>query len=156
MIAALFFYLLCLVCWLGGMVFFSIMVAPVIFAQLPITDAGKVVSALFPRYYLLGYIAGGIGLSLAIYLCVMRAPRLWWALAALALAVALGLTFYAGQVVRPKVDAIRSVAEETNPNPRRKAEFDRLHRLSVIINGVVILLNLGALLSSAAALTPRG
>lgn len=156
MIAALFFYFLCLVCWLGGMVFFSAIVAPVIFTQLPIADAGKVVSAIFPRYYLLGYVAGGLGLVLAVYLCVMRVPRLWWATAALALAVALGLTFYAGQVIRPKVDAIRSVAEETNPNPERKAEFDRLHRLSVIINGVVIVLNLGALLSSAAALTPRG
>lgn len=155
MVAALFFYFLCLVCWLGGMVFFSVIVAPVIFAQLPIADAGKVVSALFPRYYLLGYVAGGIGFALAVYLCAMRSPRLWWALAAVALAVALGLTVYAGQVVRPKVDAIRSVAEETNPNPQRRAEFDRLHRLSVIINGAVIVLNLAALLSSAAALTPH-
>lgn len=156
MIPALFFYLLCLMCWLGGMVFFSAIVAPVIFSQLPIADAGKVVSALFPRYYLLGYVAGGISLILACYISAIRAPRLWWALAALGLAIALGLTFYAGQVVRPKVDAIRSVAEETNPNPERRAEFDRLHRLSVIINGAVILLNLGVLLSSAAALTPRG
>jgi hypothetical protein len=156
MVVALFVYFLCLVCWLGGMVFFSAIVAPVIFAQLPIAEAGKVVSALFPRYYVLGYIAGGLGLILAVYLCVMRTPRLWWAMAALALAIALGLTFYAGQVVRPKVDAIRTVAEEANPDPARRAEFDRLHRLSVIFNGAVMVLNLAALLSSAAALTPRG
>ncbi len=152
---ALFVYFLCLACWLGGMVFFSAIVAPIIFAQLSMPDAGKVVSALFPRYYLLGYIAGGLGLILAVYLGVMRAPRLWWAMAAIALAIALGLTFYAGQVVRPQVDAIRTVAEETSPDPARRAEFDRLHRLSVILNGAVMVLNLAALLSSAAALTPR-
>ncbi len=151
---ALFVYFLCLACWLGGMVFFSAIVAPIIFAQLSMPDAGKVVSALFPRYYLLGYIAGGLGLILAVYLGVMRAPRLWWAMAAIALAIALGLTFYAGQVVRPQVDAIRTVAEETSPDPARRAEFDRLHRLSVILNGAVMVLNLAALLSSAAALTP--
>jgi hypothetical protein len=152
---ALFVYLLCLACWLGGMVFFSAIVAPVIFAQLSMPDAGKVVSALFPRYYLLGYIAGGLGLVLAAYLCVMRVPRLWWAMAAVALAIALGLTFYAGQVVRPQVDAIRTVAEEANPDPARRAEFDRLHRLSVILNGAMMVLNLAALFSSAVALTPR-
>jgi len=51
---------------------------------------------------------------------------------------------------------IRTVTEEANPDPARRAEFDRLHHLSVMLNGGVMLLNLGALLSTAAALTPRG
>ena len=58
--------------------------------------------------------------------------------------------------VRPRVDAIRAVTEEANPDPARRAEFDRLHHLSVMLNGGVMLLNLGALLASAVALTPRG
>jgi len=111
---------------------------------------------LFPRYYLLGYICGSIAVALAIYLCATRAPRLWWGAAAIALAIALGLTAYAGAVVRPRVDVIRTVTEEANPDPARRAEFDRLHHLSVMLNGGVMLLNLGALLSTAAALTPRG
>lgn len=156
MVAALFLYLLSLVCWLGGMVFFSILLAPIIFKLLPMAEAGKLVSALFPRYYLLGYAAGAIGSILAIYLGVMRTPRIWWALAALALVIALALTVYAGVVVRPKVDAIRTVAEESNPDPARRAEFDRLHHLSVVLNGAAMVLNLAALLSSAAALAPGG
>jgi hypothetical protein len=80
---------------------------------------------------------------------------MWWAIAVLALAIALGLTTYAGAVVRPRVDAIRTVTEEANPDPARRAEFDRLHHLSVMLNGAVILLNLGALLASTVALTPR-
>ena len=156
MAIALFFYLLALACWLGGMIFFSIFTAPVVFTVLPTSEAGKVVSGIFPRYYILGYVAGIIGVILASYFTVVRPARLWWGLAALGLAVALVLTFYAGGVVRPKVNAIRAVNEEANPDPARKAEFQRLHRLSVTINGTVMVLNLLALLSSAAALTANG
>ena len=151
----LFIYLLSLVCWLGGMVFF-IAVTQTAFATLPKPEAGKFLAVLFPRYYLLGYICGAIAVALAIYLCATRAPRIWWGAAALALALALGLTAYAGAIVRPRVDAIRTVTEEANPDPARRAEFDRLHHLSVMLNGGVMLLNLGALLASAVALTPRG
>ena len=155
MTLTLFIYLLSLVCWLGGMVFFSIFSAPVIFRVLTRADAGKVVSGIFPRYYLLGYIAGSVALVLALYFCVMRSGRLWWVLSATALALALGLTVYVGAVLRPRIDAIRMVAEEENPDVARKAEFDRLHRLSVSLNGGVMVLNLLALLSSAAALSQQ-
>ena len=80
MVAVLFVYLLSLVCWLGGMVFFTALVAPVLFKVLPMTEAGKLLGVLFPRYYLLGYICGAIGLILAIYLCATRMPRMWWAI----------------------------------------------------------------------------
>ncbi len=156
MVAALFVYLLAIACWLGAIIFFSAIVAPTVFTQLSIAEAGKVVSTLFPRYYLLGYIAGAVALAIAIYFAVARGPRGWWSTAAVGLAIALALTIYAGAVVRPKVDAIRTVAEEQNPDPARRAEFDRLHHLSVVLNGAVLLLDLIALASTAAALSPRG
>jgi hypothetical protein len=56
-------------------------------------------------------------------------------------------------VIRPKIEAVRSVNEEPTPDPARKAQFDSLHRLSVQINGGVIVLDLLTLLASAAALT---
>jgi Domain of unknown function (DUF4149) len=155
MTLTLFIYLLALVCWLGGMIFFSIFSAPIIFRVLTRADAGKVVSGIFPRYYLLGYIAGAVALVLALYFCVLRTGRLWWILSAASLAIALGLTIYAGAVLRPRIDAIHIVAEEQNPDAARKAEFDRLHRLSVSLNGGVMVLNLLALLSSAAALSQQ-
>jgi len=155
MVAAVFVYLLSLVCWLGGMVFF-IVVTQTAFTALPKVEAGTFLAALFPRYYLFGYFCGAIAVILAIFLCVTRMPRTWWAIAALTLAIALGLTIYAGAVVRPRVAAIRTVTEEANPDPVRRAEFDRLHHLSVMLNGAVMLLNLAALFSSAVALTPRG
>ena len=59
MIAVLFIYLLSLVCWLGGMVFF-IPVTQTAFTALPKAEAGKFLAVLFPRYYMLGYIGGAI------------------------------------------------------------------------------------------------
>jgi uncharacterized membrane protein len=156
MTATLFIYLLCLVCWLGGMVFFTVFVAPIVFAQLTLAEAGKVVGAIFPRYYLLGYVAGAIATILAIYFALARMPRLWWSLAAIGLAIALGLTIYAGGVIRPRIETLRPVAGEPNPDSAKEAEFKQLHRLSVMLNGGVMLLNLLALLSSAAALAARG
>jgi hypothetical protein len=153
---ALFVYLVAIACWLGGIVFFSFFTAPVIFTRLPIADAGKVVHTIFPRYYALGYIAGTIALALAIYFTAVRDSRLWWGLSVAALVLALGLTFYAGAVVRPRVDAIRGVSEEQNPDPARKAEFDHLHHLSVYLNGAVLLFNLAAIAATAEALTRRG
>ncbi len=48
---------------------------------------------------------------------------------------------------------MRSVAEDTNPDPARKAQFDALHKLSVQLNGGVMVLDLLALLATAAALS---
>jgi hypothetical protein len=156
MVIALFVYLLAIACWLGSVVFFSFFTAPIIFTRLPIAEAGKVVSGIFPLYYALGYGAGAIAVASAIYFAAARGPRLWWGAAAFALAIALAFTLYAGMIVRPRVDQIRSVAEQDNPDPARKAEFDHLHHLSVLLNGAVLLLNLAALAASAGALNPGG
>ena len=149
---ALFFYLLAMVCWLGGMIAFVAFTA-VLFSRLPVLDAGKVVGAIFPYYYLTGYVAGALGLLLAIYFAVGGRGRGWWICAAVLLAGALALTVYAGAIVRPQIEAVRSVNEEAAPDPARKAQFDALHRLSVQINGGVIVADLLALLATAAALT---
>ncbi|HKD67711.1 MAG TPA: DUF4149 domain-containing protein [Candidatus Binataceae bacterium] len=149
---ALFIYLLALVCWLGGMIAFVLFTA-VLFSRLAVADAGKVVGAIFPYYYITGYVAGAIGLVLAIYFAVEGRGRAWWICSAVLLAGALALTVYAGAVVRPKIETVRAVVEEANPDPARKAEFDSLHRLSVQLNGGVIVLDLLTLLATAAALT---
>jgi len=153
MTATLFIYLLCISCWLGGMVFFTMFVAPAVFEHLTLPEAGKLVGAIFPRYYLLGYVAGVIGVILGFYFAISKQPRLWWTLGAVGLLIALALTLYAGAVIRPRIETLRPVPGEPNPDSAKEAEFKRLHRLSVTLNGSVMLLNLLALLSSAAALS---
>ena len=156
MILILAIYLAALGCWLGGIVFFSFFTAPAVFTILPRAEAGQLISTIFPRYYMLGYVAGTVSLVLAIYLTAVRGPRMWWGGTTLALAIALGITFYAGTVILPRADAIRTVNEDPNPDPARKAEFDSLHRMSVILNGTVLLLNIAAIVGTAGALTSRG
>ncbi len=156
MLIILSIYLIALACWLGGIVFFSFFTTRIVFASLPRAEAGVAIRALFPQYYMLGYIAGTVSLVLAIYITAVRTPRVWWGGTTLALAIALGLTFYAGTIIRPRVEAIRGVTEETNPDPVRKAEFDKLHRMSVMLNGAVLLLNIAAIVGTAGALTARG
>lgn len=156
MLIILSIYLVAIACWLGGIVFFSFFTTRIVFASLPRAEASQAIRALFPQYYMLGYIAGTVSLVLAIYITAVRTPRLWWGSTTLALAIALGLTFYAGTVIRPRVEATRTVTEEANPDPVRKAEFDKLHRMSVILNGAVLLLNLAAIVGTSGALTSRG
>ncbi len=156
MIVVLTIYLAALGCWLGGIVFFSFFTAPAVFTVLPRPEAGQLISTIFPRYYMLGYIVGTISLVLAIYFTAVRGPRIWWGGTTVALAIALGITFYAGTVILPRADAIRTVTESPNPDPARKAEFDKLHRMSVILNGAVLILNIAAIVGTSGALIARG
>src|SRR5271169_3023087 len=156
MIIVLTIYLAALGCWLGGIVFFSFFTAPAVFTVLPRHEAGQLISAIFPRYYLLGYIVGTISLVLAIYFTAVRGPRVWWGGTTVALAIALGITFYAGTVILPRADALRAVTEDPNPDAARKAEFDNLHRMSVILNGAVLILNIAAIVGTSGALIARG
>jgi hypothetical protein len=156
MIIVLSIYLAALGCWLGGIVFFSFFTAPAVFTVLPRHEAGQLISTIFPRYYMLGYIVGTISLVLAIYLTAVNSPRIWWGMTTLVVAVALGITFYAGTVILPRADALRAVTEDANPDPVKKAEFDGLHRNSVMLNGAVLLLNIAAIVGTAGAMTSRG
>jgi Domain of unknown function (DUF4149) len=156
MIIVLTIYLAALGCWLGGIVFFSFFTAPAVFTVLPRPEAGLLISTIFPRYYMLGYIVGTISLVLAIYFTAVRGPRIWWGGTTVAIAIALGITFYAGTVILPRADSLRTVNEDPNPDPVKKAEFDKLHHMSVILNSTVLLLNLAAIVGTSGALIPRG
>jgi putative copper export protein len=149
---ALFLFMLAAGCWLGGMIFFAFCTAPVIFSRLPIAEAGRVIAGIFPLYYDLAYVAGPVSIAIACYLAMTRHARSWWVATAILLAGALGLMVYAGAVVGPKVDAVRTVVEEANPDPARKARFDTLHRQSVELNAGAMVLEVLALLSAAVAL----
>jgi Domain of unknown function (DUF4149) len=156
MIIVLTIYLAALGCWLGGIVFFSFIVAPTVFTVLPRPEAGGLISAIFWQYYTIGYVAGSVSVVLAICLMVKRGPRMWWGGTTIVLAIALGITIYAVTVILPRADALRTVNEDPNPDPVKKAEFDKLHHTSVILNGTVLLLNIAAIVGTSGALIPRG
>jgi uncharacterized membrane protein len=152
-----FLYLLSLVVWVGGIVFFSFVGAPSTFQAVPVDMAGRVVAKIFPRYYLVGFVAGLV--ALAAFLGLARMSGQWGALRvahALLLTAMLGTGLYAGTVVQRQATAVRqqigSFEERSQARPELRAEFDRLHRLAVVLNGVVLVLGLVVIFVTATGL----
>ena len=128
--------------WLGAMAFFAFVVAPAAFATLDRDAAGRFVSAVFPRYYA---VSAGLGVAV-LGACVARGVAMGWRgrdWLPLTLATAmLLLTLYAWIVVLPAAHAAREAAREAGAV--EAARFSRLHRVSGLLNGLVMLA--GALL----------
>jgi len=125
--------------WLGTMGFFAFVVAPAAFTTLERGAAGKFVGAVFPRYYALGLAFGVAAMAGLGARWIGGAWRGWdWLPAGLVLLM-LALTLYAGAVVLPAAHAARVALAEAGVNPSASAAFARLHRLSGILNAIVML-----------------
>ena len=124
--------------WLGAMGFFAFVVAPAAFTTLERETAGKFVGAVFPRYYALGL---ALGLAALAGLGARWFGAGWrgldWLPVGLALLM-LALTLYAGAVVLPAAHAAREAMRQAGTDPAAAAGFARLHRLSGILNAVVM------------------
>ena len=124
--------------WLGAMGFFAFVVAPAAFTTLEREAAGKFVGAVFPRYYALGL---ALGLAALAGLGARWFGAGWrgldWLPVGLVLLM-LALTFYAGAVVLPAAHAAREAMRQAGIDPAAAAGFARLHRLSGILNAVVM------------------
>lgn len=135
------FYQLALAVWVGSIVFYSFFTTPAIFAHLPREAAGELLSALFPRYYSLGYACGGTILFTTLLEAILVRHLPWVRL--ILVLIMLGSSVYAGAVVRPEVHALKiqmkTVEEGTDLAKSLKGSFDRQHRLSVILNLVVLM-----------------
>lgn len=146
-----FLYILSISFWTGSIFFFSFFAAPSIFKVLPRELAGNVVSDIFPKYYMVGYVSGAVALisSILLWLVYNHRDGLMFALRMGALSVMLALALYAGQVIRPRAVEARTEMRslvETSPNyPKAHEEFRRLHKQSAIINSVVFLMGIAIL-----------
>ncbi|MGQ0793704.1 MAG: DUF4149 domain-containing protein [Deltaproteobacteria bacterium] len=143
--AVKFLHLASITFWIGSIFFFSFFAAPSIFSVLPREAAGDVVAAIFPKYYLVGYVCGGvaiISLLLMIMSGVSPQKMLNWARVGI-IALMLGISLYAGSVVRPAAAEIKSqmraLPAESANRAELEARFSALHRSSLILNGIVFL-----------------
>jgi len=127
--------------WLSVMVFFAAVVAPAAFTTLEREAAGRFVSAVFPRYYVVGTALGAVALAALVLRGTLGGHRSTdWLSLALVL-VMLAATLYAWVVVLPAAHAAREAARQAAPaaaSPEAMA-FARLHRLSTILNGAAML-----------------
>ena len=125
----------------GGMTFFSALMAPLIFTQLPLETAAPFIRRVFPWYYL---VMGATSLVAALALLIQGHHS---ALAILLALVVLGFTL-ARQVLMPRINQARDL--EAQGDREAGARFARLHRLSVVINALqwlAVVFALGALLA---------
>lgn len=116
---ALFATALCL----GGMVFFAACVAPLVFSRLPAEHAGRFIRGLFPIYYL--YVMG-LAAAAAVALIPLSVVA-----AGLAGAVALS-ALWLRQVLMKTINRLSDAAQAGDA--AAKPRFDRMHRLSVVMN----------------------
>jgi uncharacterized membrane protein len=116
---ALFATALCL----GGMVFFTIAVAPTLHRALSRDAAGQFLRALFPIYYLYVFATAG---AAAVALIPLSGTA-----AGIMIAVA-GLAIWSRQVMTPRINTLRELRAAGDADAARR--FGRLHRISVLAN----------------------
>jgi uncharacterized membrane protein len=144
--------------WLGSIIFFSFAVAPGVFGILASRDqAGAVVGFALGRLHHMGVIAAIVYLVAS--LALGRSLKALAKPAALAVVLMLLLTLASSRIVIPRMDALRaqmgSVEATPYDNPSR-VEFDRLHGVSVKLEGGVLLIGLVALFLTAGPTKDKG
>jgi uncharacterized protein DUF4149 len=124
--------------WLGAMGFFAFVAAPAAFSTLEREAAGRFVSAVFPRYYAVGLALGLAALAGLGTRWLGRGWRSWDWLSLCLVLLMLALTLYAGAGVLPAAHAAREAMRQAGVDPAVAAGFARLHRLSGMLNAVVM------------------
>lgn len=144
-------YVLALTAWVGSILFFSFGVAPLIFKVLGAESGARFVRALFPRYYAWGTISGAVALpsflGVPLSFPEYRGPMV--AVQALLILAGILIMLYAGNTLTPAINAARDAGPEQHPR------FERLHRRSVRLNGLVLVLGLGLLIAFATRPAPK-
>lgn len=142
-----FLMLLSLVVWVGGIIFFSFGVAPVLFKVLPTRHlAGSVVTRSLAVLHAMGIISGIVFLvSSMVQTHVTRGSAEPLATRHLLVYLMILLTLVSQFSTSPKMAALRADMVEIDTiaatDPRR-IEFNRLHQWSTRLEGGVLLLGL--------------
>jgi len=143
-------YGLSIVGWIGAILFFSFAVAPIIFQVLDAESAAKFVRTLFPRYYT--WIAISSVLALASYTArplVVPELRNYMNLVFQGLLIFnILLAFYCGNSLTPSINRARDAGEA------EKSKFDALHKRSVRLNVISLLIGLICLIAFEGRKTP--
>ena len=143
-----FIYLLSLVCWVGSIFFFSFFVAPVVFKTLEREKAGELVSIIFPRYYMIGYVCGVLVLVTLLLTGPETIGLKWCAWGIMMLGTA-----SAGLGVNPRAKILKEKLKDASEveKPDLEARFKMLHSLSVKLNAAVLFAGLWLLWLTSAS-----
>lgn len=145
--------LMAMVAWVGGLVFFAFVVAPVAFGRLPNAhEAGLIVGGTLRILHWIGLI-GGLVFYLATGILWLRAEvpaRAGFAIEMVLTGVMLAVTAYSQFHVLPAMERDRTdaggvVEAVALENPAR-VDFERLHKQSERLEGLVLLCGIGVIL----------
>lgn len=141
---------LALALWLGAMLFFSAAVAPAAFQALPTRElAGNVVNVVLRNLHLVAYGSGAVLLVTLALRGLLGQRRLMAAKLGI-VAVMLGVALYSGLSVSPPLAEIRAQVGTIDKLPDTdpvKQRFDQLHKLSVNLMGLNLLLAIALLIT---------
>jgi len=145
-----FFMLMALVIWVGGIIFFSFVVAPTLFSVLPTRNlAGMVVTRALGALHWIGIVCG-VGFLICSLLEAHAGSGSWQATAARSVLVAgmVVVTLISQLLVGARMAALRAQMGEIDgiplADPRRVA-FNQLHRWSTGLETAVLILGLAAI-----------
>jgi uncharacterized membrane protein len=139
-----FVVLLSLVLWIGGIIFFSAVVAPSVFGVLTPVEggrhlAGEIVNRSLGALHWIGLVCGVVFLLASSI--IHKSFRVTQHLLVIGMLL---LTAVSQFGITPRLAAIREEAPQLEQaSPAQRAAFDRLHRLSTMTEGAVLLLGLG-------------
>ena len=141
--------ILALVVWVGGLIFFALVMAPALFAIVPSHQmAGAVVGRTLTLLHWIGFASG------VVYLCAALFSGRWRGrgTAAILVAVMMVLTLGSQLGVSRKLASLQSemrVIDEVPVTDARRVAFNRLHAWSTRMEGTVLLLGLVVVFLSA-------
>lgn len=142
-----FLSLLSLTVWLGGILYFALVVAPALFGVLPTRHlAGLVVARALTMLHTLGIAAGLVFLfaSMTHYYLATGLPHLLAPRHILVVAMLL-LTMGSQFAVAPRMASLRAEMGEIDkvaPDDARRVQFNQLHRWSTLLETLVLALGL--------------
>src|SRR5208283_4463798 len=142
-----FLMLISLVVWIGGLIFFSLVVAPTAFSVLPTSHlAGSMVGRSLGKLHWLAIFSAVLYLiSSLLYSRLTEGTAHVFAARHILLCLMLALTLISQFGIIPRMDALRASLGEIRAvpvdNPQR-IQFDALHLWSTRLEGSVLLLGL--------------
>ena len=119
--------------WTGAIVFQSAVVAPAVFVNLDEVAARSFLRTLFPRFFHLGLVCGALMLAALLGLGVVAG----WTLAVIVLATGTSVMIILQSISLAMVPYINAARDA---GPAGQAKFARLHRTSVVLTVVILLL----------------
>lgn len=119
--------------WIGSIVFFSFAVAPQVFYQVPQAEAARFITHLFPLYYGIGIVFGGLAMAGSLIVAYVQRTVWAWSVAAGGV-VAWFLILYLNQLLL--------TMQRLHADSR---QFNGLHQESVTINAIILLIVLVAM-----------